>query len=45
MRVPVGAAAVIVVAVAVTVAFGIVPHVFDNLARDAVPTVVASAQP
>jgi NADH-quinone oxidoreductase subunit N len=45
VRVPVGAAAVIVVAVAVTVAFGIVPHVIDNLARDAVPTVVASAQP
>ena len=41
--VPVGAALVIGICVLVTVGFGIVPGVIENLARDAVPVLVAAA--
>jgi NADH-quinone oxidoreductase subunit N len=41
--VPFGAAVVIGVCVLVTIGFGIVPGVIDNLARDAVPVLVSAA--
>jgi NADH:ubiquinone oxidoreductase subunit 2 (subunit N) len=40
--VPLGAAVVIGVCVLVTLGFGIVPWVIDNIARDAVPVLVSA---
>jgi NADH-quinone oxidoreductase subunit N len=42
LPVPRSAAIAIGACVAVTITFGIVPHVIENLARDAVPTIVAN---